>query len=119
MLLGCTEFTKVYLKVKDNPWPFVNLVNLTQSAGMSYREILELLKIANGYLPRIRLEYDRVREEKRLLEDELNSWKAELDNTVRIYQQFCDRNLNLKNREDELKISINELEGKEAELQND
>ena len=37
----------------------------------------------------------------RLLEDELNSWKAELDNTVRIYQQFCDRNLNLKNREDE------------------
>jgi hypothetical protein len=25
MLLGCTEFTKVYPQIKDNPWPFVNL----------------------------------------------------------------------------------------------
>ena len=24
MLLGITEFTKAYLQVKDNPWPFVN-----------------------------------------------------------------------------------------------
>ena len=23
MLLGCTEFTKVYLQIKDNPWPYV------------------------------------------------------------------------------------------------
>src|SRR5919106_4769345 len=21
MLLGCTEFTKIYLEIKDNPWP--------------------------------------------------------------------------------------------------
>jgi hypothetical protein len=25
MLLGCTEFSKVYLQIKDNPWPYVNL----------------------------------------------------------------------------------------------
>jgi hypothetical protein len=50
------------------------------------------------------------------LEAELNSWKAELSNTVRTYQDFCDRNLELKKREDELQLSINELEAKEAEL---
>jgi hypothetical protein len=47
---------------------------------------------------------------------ELNSWKVEISNTVRTYQQFCDRNLELKKREDELQLSINELEAKEAEL---
>ncbi len=73
-------------------------------------EVVELLKIANGYLPRVRLEYDRVKAE-------LNSGKAELSNTVRIYQQFCDRNVALKNREDELQLSINELDAKKVEPQ--
>ena len=36
-------------------------------------EVAELLKIANGYLPRVRFEYDRVK-------NELNSWKAEISN---------------------------------------
>ena len=109
MLLGITEFTKVYLQIKDNPWPFVNLVKLTQNSRIRDGEVVELLKIANRYLPRVRLEYDRVK-------DELNLWKAELGNTVRTYQQFIDRNIELKKREDELQLSINELEAKEAEL---
>jgi hypothetical protein len=117
MLLGCTEFTKVYFKIKDNPWPYVNLVNLIQNLGMSDGEVVELLKIANGYLPRVRLEYDRVKEEKNSLEAKLSSWKAELSNTARTYQQFVDRNIALKRREDELQLTINGLEGKVTELQ--
>ena len=116
MLLGCTEFTKVYLQIKDNPLPFVNLVKLSQNSGIRDGEVVELLKIANGYLPRVRLEYDRLKEEISSLEAELNSWKAELSNTVRTYQDFCDRNLKLKKREDELQLSITELEAKKAEL---
>ena len=50
------------------------------------------------------------------MEAEINSWKAELGNTVRTYQQFVDRNIELKKREDELQLSITELEAKEAEL---
>jgi chromosome segregation ATPase len=80
-------------------------------------EVAELLKIANRHLPRVRLEYNRLREEKRLLEAELNSWKVEVSSAARTYQQFCDRNLALKNREDELQLSINDLEIKETELQ--
>jgi predicted transcriptional regulator len=117
MLLGCTEFTKVYLQIKDNPWPYVNLVKLTQNAGMSDGEVVELLRIANGHLPRVRLECDRLNEEINLAKAELNSWKAVLSNEVLVYQNFCDRNLVLKNREDELQLSINELESKKAELQ--
>ncbi|MGH9976699.1 MAG: hypothetical protein ACRD8Z_12825, partial [Nitrososphaeraceae archaeon] len=73
MLLGCTEFTKIYLQIKDNPWPYVNLAKLVQNARMGDGEVAELLKIANGYLPRIRLEYDRVKEEKNLLAAEISS----------------------------------------------
>jgi hypothetical protein len=116
MLLGITEFTRAYLQVKENPWPFVDLVKLTQNSRMKDGEVVELLKIANGYLPRVRLECDRLKEEKRSLEAELNSLEAEKRNSVRIYQDFCDRNLELKKREDELQLSINELEVKEAEL---
>lgn len=58
MLIGCTEFTKLYLKIKDDPWPFVNLVKLVLDAGMNEVQVLELLRIANGSLPSIRLEYD-------------------------------------------------------------
>ena len=72
--------------------------------------MVELLKIANGYLPLVRLEYDRTKAE-------LNSLKAELSNVVRIYQQFVDSNIALKKREDELQQTINELEAKKAELQ--
>jgi uncharacterized small protein (DUF1192 family) len=48
---------------------------------------------------------------------ELDSWKAELSNTVRIYQQFCDKNLELKKREDELLFTVGELEARVSELQ--
>ena len=108
MLLGCTESTKVYLQIKDNPWAYVNLVKLALNSGMSDGEVIELLKVANGHLPRVRLEYDR-------LKAELNSLKAELSNSVRIYQQFCDRNIALKNREDELLDTISKLEGTELQ----
>ena len=115
MLLGCTEFAKVYLRIKDNPWAYVNLVQLIQNAGMGNDEVVELLKIANRHLPRIQLEHDRLKEEKNSLEVELNTWKAEISNAVRTYQDFCDRNLKLKKRENELQLSITELEAKEAE----
>jgi predicted transcriptional regulator len=117
MLLGCTEFTKVYLQIKDNPWPYVNLTNLVHNSRMGDGEVAELLKIANGYLPRVRLEYDRLNWEKNSLRNELNAWKFEIDNAARIHQGFCDRNLALKNREDELRLSISELEANKSELQ--
>jgi predicted transcriptional regulator len=117
MLLGCTEFTKVYFQIKDNPWPYINLVNLIQNAGISDGEVIELVRIAKGHLARVRLEYDRLKQEKSSLEAEINYWKAELINIIQTYQDCSDRNLKLSNRKNELQLSINELEGKVVELQ--
>jgi hypothetical protein len=94
----------------------VDLANLVHNSQMGDGEIVELLKVANGYLPRVRLEYNRCREEKSSLQAELSSWEAALNNEVRMYQDFSDRNVALKKREDELQLSISELEHKEARL---
>jgi hypothetical protein len=117
MLLGITEFERVYLQIKDSIWQFVNLVKLLQNVRIGDDEIIELLRIANGYLPRVRLEYDRVNEEINSHKTELNSWKAAITNEVQTYQRFVDRNITLKNREDELLSTISELEAKQTELQ--
>jgi transposase-like protein/uncharacterized protein YbcV (DUF1398 family) len=117
MLLGCTEFTKVYPHIKDNPWPYVNLVKLVQNSGIKDAEVIELLKIANGHLSRVKLEYDRIKEELNYWKAETNSWKAEVNNAAMTYQDFCDRNLKLRKREDELQRNIDEMENKKAELQ--
>ena len=109
MLLGCTEFTKVYLQIKDNPWPFVNLVKLTQNSRMKDGEVVELLKIANGYLPRVRLEYDRV-------EAELNSLEAKKLNLFNEHQRQCDEISNLHTEIDCLQSVLGKLRHEEAAL---
>jgi hypothetical protein len=48
---------------------------------------------------------------------EKNSLNAEIGNAVRTYQDFCDRNVEPKRREDQLQLIISELENKQAELQ--
>jgi chromosome segregation ATPase len=70
-----------------------------------------------GHLPRVRLKYDRVKTELNSSKAELSSWKAAISNEVRVYQDFCNRNLVLKKREDELQLTVKELEAKENELQ--
>jgi predicted transcriptional regulator len=84
MLLGCTEFTKLYLRIKDDPWPFVNLVKVALDAGMNEVQVLELLRIANGSLPKVRLEYDR-------LEVERSSLEANVQRSARTLQEISDR----------------------------
>jgi hypothetical protein len=44
-------------------------------------------------------------------------WKTEISNAIRIYQDFCNRNVELNKREHELELSISELEVKKIELQ--
>jgi predicted transcriptional regulator len=109
MLLGCTEFTKVYLQVKNNSWAYVNLVKLTQNSGIGDSEVEEIVKIAKGYLPSVRIEYDQ-------LKAELNLLKADISNSVRIYQQFTDRIIDMNKRVNELQLTIKDKEDAIAEL---
>jgi predicted transcriptional regulator len=110
MLLGCTEFTKVYLQIKDNPWAYVNLVKLALKSGMSDNEVVELLKIANGHLPRVKLEYDR-------LKAELNSLEDEKSNSTEDYHRLCNEISGMKTTVDQLELTIRESKDEKAKLE--
>ena len=109
MLLGLTEFTKIYIQIKDNPWPYVNLARLVHNARVGDGEIVELLKIANRFLPRIRLEYDRV-------EAELNSLEAKKLNLFNEHQRQCDEISNLHTEIDCLQSVLGKSRHEEAAL---
>jgi hypothetical protein len=110
MLLGCTEFTKVYLQIKDNPWAYVNLVKLALNSGMGNDEVVELLKIAKGHLPRVGLEYDR-------LEAELNSLEDEKSNSAKDYHRLCSEISGMKTTVDQLQLIIRESKDEKAKLE--
>ncbi len=110
MLLGCTEFTKVYLQIKDNPWAYVNLVKLALYSGMSDGEVVELLKIANGHLPRVRLEYDRLKAGLKSLEDEKN-------NSTKDYHRLCNDISGMKTTVNQLQLTIKESKDETAKLE--
>jgi DNA-directed RNA polymerase subunit H (RpoH/RPB5) len=80
----CLAMRTIRSQIKNNPWPYVNLARRVHNERMGDAEVIELLRIANGYLPKVRLEYDRVK-------NELNTWKAELGNTVRIVRRSKSR----------------------------
>ncbi len=110
MLLGCTEFTKVYLQIKDNPWAYVNFVKLALNSGMSDNEVEELLKIANGHLPRVKLEYDR-------LKAGLNSLEDEKTNSTEDYHRLCNEISGMKTTVDQLQLTIKESKDEKAKLE--
>jgi predicted transcriptional regulator len=109
-LLGCTEFAKVYHHIKDNPGPYVNFVKLAQASGMSDEDIVELLNIAKGHLPRVTLEYDRVKAE-------LNSLKDEKSNSAKEYQQLCNKISEMKTIVDQLQLNIRESKEENSKLE--
>jgi predicted transcriptional regulator len=110
MLLGCTEFTKVYLQIKDNPWPYVNVVKLAQNSGISDDEVLELLNIAKGHLPRVKLEYDR-------LKAELNSLGDERSNSAKEHELLCNEISEMKTTVDQLQSTMKESKDENSKLE--
>jgi hypothetical protein len=110
MLLGCYEFSKVYLQIKDNPWAYVNLVRLAHDSGMSDEDVVELLNIAKGHLPRVKLEYDR-------LKAELNSLVNEKRNSAKEHQRLCDEILEMRTTVDQLQLNIRESKEENSKIE--
>jgi predicted transcriptional regulator len=108
-LLGINEFTRIYPEIKENPWPFVKLVKLAQDEGMSEVQLVELLKVANGHLPRVTSQYEK-------LKAEINSLEYEKSNSAKDYQQLRDGISNLHKTENQLQLTIEELQRKKAKL---
>jgi predicted transcriptional regulator len=108
-LLGCSQFTMVYLTVKDNPWPFVNLVNLAQEAGIDEQQLISFINTVNNDLPSLELKYEK-------LKKEMDSLEYEKRNLAKDNERLCGGISRLQTEADQLQLSIKELQRDKASL---
>jgi predicted transcriptional regulator len=109
-LLGCTEFTRVYQWIRDDPWPFVNLVKLIQNAGMDEDQVNNLLNISKNHLPRVTAEYEK-------LKTEVNSLEYQNSNLAKGYQRLCKEIAELNKTVDQLQLTKKELNDENSKLE--
>jgi predicted transcriptional regulator len=109
MLLGVTEFTRVYLQVKENPWPFINLVKLVREAGISDVQVVKLLDIANNDLPMVKSKYEN-------LKNEMDSLDCKKNNANKDYRIMCDEVYNLQKERDQIQSIIGQSRHEVAKL---
>jgi hypothetical protein len=62
-LIQLGDVTQIYRELKGDVWYFVNLCKVAKSARMSIPQVINLLKIANNYLPSVEYRYDQLRRE--------------------------------------------------------
>jgi hypothetical protein len=67
-LVQLDDVTQIYREIKGDVWYFVNLCKVAKSAGMSIPQVIQLLKIANNYLPSVQYKYEQLQKEISLLE---------------------------------------------------
>ena len=96
-------------KVSNNAWAYMNLVKLALNSGMSDSEIIELLRIANGHLPRVKLEYDQ-------LEAELDSLEDEKSNSAKEHQRLCNETSEMETTVNQLKLVTKRLKEEKLSL---
>ena len=69
-LLGCIEFTRVYQEIREDPWPFVDLVKVANKQHMNAEKVAKLLDITNNHLPSIESKYESLKKDVGSLENE-------------------------------------------------
>src|SRR5919198_5855503 len=58
-LMKLDALNQIYQEIGgDNIWHFVELYGLTKAAGMTVSHVINLLKIANNYLPSVQRKYE-------------------------------------------------------------
>lgn len=107
-ILGFTEFARVYQGISDDPWPFVNFVMLVQDAGLGEEQVIKLIEITKEY-PRVTSQYEKRNADMNILENEIS-------NLAKDRQRPYDSISNLRKAENQLQLTIKELQAKHPKL---
>jgi hypothetical protein len=67
-LIGLEDITKLYIEFKGDISYFVNLCKAAKAAKMGILQVVNLLKVANNYLPSVQRRYNQLQEENKILE---------------------------------------------------
>ncbi|MFL6410826.1 MAG: hypothetical protein ACJ71K_06240 [Nitrososphaeraceae archaeon] len=79
-LVGLDEITKVYLEFKGDISYFVNLCKEAKAAKMGVSQVINLLSIANNYLPSVQHRHQQLQKENSYFESILRTKAGEVQN---------------------------------------
>jgi hypothetical protein len=79
-LVGLDEITKVYLEFKGDISYFVNLCKEAKAAKMGVSQVINLLRIANNYLPSVQHRHQQLQKENSYFESILSTKAGEVQN---------------------------------------
>ena len=79
-LIGLEDITKIYLEFKGDVSYFVILCKAAKAAKMGVSQVVEVLKIANNYLPGVQHSYELLRKQNNTMESNLRTAAKEFQN---------------------------------------
>ena len=79
-LVGFGDITKIYLEFKGDVSYFVSLCKAAKAAKMGILQVINLLRIANNYLPSVQHRYEQIQKENNHLESILRTQAKEFQN---------------------------------------
>jgi hypothetical protein len=79
-LVGLDDITKIYQELQGGVWYFVKLCKEARAAKMSIPQVINLLKIANNYLPSVQHRYEILQKQNNNLESILGTQAKEFQN---------------------------------------
>jgi hypothetical protein len=117
-LLGCTEFARIYPEIKDDPWSYVNLVNLTKNQQMNTKHVGNLLKIANNDLPSVENRLQELERKESIL---ISNHQQATRNLNELNDQISKENEEieqLRSNSNQLKDEVKKLKNEKLKLEN-
>jgi hypothetical protein len=106
-LVQLDSVTQLYRELKGDIWYFVKLCKAAKAAKMSISQVVNLLKIANNYLPSVEHRYEALQKQNSILDSNLHTAAKE-------FQNLSNQITYLSNRRDKIK---SECENEAATLQ--
>ena len=104
-LVQLEDITNIYQELGSGIWDFVKLCKEAKAAKMGIPQVINLLNIANNYLPSVQHRYEQLQEHNNQLESILRTKSKELQN---LNNQITDTSkfLDITNSECRLKTSM-------------
>jgi hypothetical protein len=102
------DITKIYLEFKGDVSYFVSLCKAAKAAKIGIPQVVNLIKIANNYLPSVQRRYNQLQNEKNTLECIITDKSVEVQN---LNDQIRDKRENLEAIKSECKGEAALLEG--------
>jgi hypothetical protein len=103
------DLNQVHEEIKGDMTFFLEIYRLARAAGMNPQRVINLLKIANNYLPSVEYRYEKLKREE-------VSLQTGNHNSARTFQELSDQISDLRNTRDSYRLSCEEEKIQMAEL---